>query len=95
MTKETGKWKMGIVGELITGRGGIERAAWIKTRTGSNLEQAPQQLYPLELSCDLEPRRAQNVLSINVVEFTPRREMMPAARDARGCIASVARDKNN
>ena len=93
--RNRGKWKIGIVDELITGRDGIVRAARMKTGTGSYLERALQQLYPLELSCDREPRRAQNVLSVNAVEFAPRRETRQAARDARGRIATIASDENN
>ena len=93
--RNRGKWKMGIVDGLITGRDGIVRAARMKTATGSYLERALQQLYPLELSCDREPQRAQNVLSVNAAEFAPRREMRQAARDARGRIAALANDENN
>ena len=95
--RNRGKWKMGIVVELITGRDGIVRAASsrMKTGTGSYLEQALQQLYLLELSCDREPQRAQNVLSVNAAEFTPRRETRQAARDALGRIAAFANDENN
>ena len=89
------KWKMGIVDGLITGRDGIVRAARMKTATGSYLERALQQLYPLELSCDRELQRAQNVLSVNAAEFAPRRETRQAARDARGRIAALANDENN
>jgi len=90
-----GKWKMGIVDGLITGQDGIVRAARMKTATGSYLERALQKLYPLELSCDYEPQRAQNVLSVNAAEFAPRRKTRQAARDARGRIAALANDENN
>ena len=93
--RNRGKWKMAIVDELIAGRDGIVRAARMKTGTGSYLERALQQLYPLELSCDREPWRAQNVLSVNATEFTPRRETRQAARDARGRIAAIANAENN
>ena len=45
--RNCGKWKMGIVVEVIIGRDGIARAARKKTGTGSYLERALQQLYPL------------------------------------------------
>ena len=93
--RNRGKWKMGIVVEVITGRDGIARAARIKTGTGSYLERALQQLYPLELSCDREPQGAQNVLSVNVAEFAPRRETRQAARDALRRIAAFANDESN
>ena len=66
-----------------------------ETSTGSYLERALQQLYPLELLCDREPQRAQNVLSVNAAEFAPRRETRQAARDARGRIAALANDESN
>ena len=93
--RNRGKWKMGIVDRLITGRDGIVRAARMKTATGSYLERALQQLYPLELSCDREPQRAQNVLSVNAAEFAPRREPRQAAQDARGRIAALVNDEDN
>ncbi|XP_074629800.1 uncharacterized protein LOC141887949 [Acropora palmata] len=93
--RNRGKWKMGIVVEVITGRDGIARAARMKTGTGSYLERALQQLYPLELSCDREPQGAQNVLSVNAAEFPPRRETRQAARDALRRIAAFASDENN
>lgn len=86
---------MGIVDALIAGRDGIVRAARMKTGTGSYLERALQQHYPLELACDREPRRAQNVLSVNAAEFAPRRATRQAAQDARGRIAAIASDENN
>ena len=67
----------------------------MKTGTGWHLERALQQLYPLELSCDREPQRAQKVLSMNAAEFAPRRETRQAARDALGRIAAFAKDENN
>ena len=84
--RNRGKWKMGIDVELSTGRDGIVRAASsrMKTLTGSYLERALQQLYPLELSCDREPQRAQYVLSVNAAEFSPGRETRQTARDALG-----------
>ena len=93
--RNRGKRKMGILDRLITGRDGIVRAARMKTATGSYLERALQQLCPLELSCDYEPQRAQNVLSVNAAEFAPRRETRQAARDARGRIGALADDENN
>ena len=93
--RNRGKWKMGIVVEIITGRDGIARAARIKTGTGSYLERALQQLYPLELLCDREPQGAQNVLSVNAAELAPRRETRQAARDALRRIAAFSNDESN
>ena len=92
--RNRGKWKMGIVVETITRRDGIVRAARMKTRTGSYLERALQQLYPLELSCDSEPQGTQNVVSVNAAEFAPRRETRQAARDALRRIAAFANDED-
>ena len=93
--RNRGKWKMGIVVEVITGRDSIARAARMKTGTGLYLERALQQLYPLELSCDREPQGAQNELSDNATEFAPTRETRQAARDALRRIATFANDENN
>ena len=49
--KNCGKWKIGVVTDLIKGRDGIVRAA--KLRVGAScIERAVQHLFPLELSCD-------------------------------------------
>ena len=51
MDKNRGKWKIGVVTDLIKGRDGIVRAA--KLRVGAScIERAVQHLFPLELSCD-------------------------------------------
>ena len=47
-----GKWTVGIVKELVTGRDDIVRVVKLRTKT-PELERAIQMLYPLELSCDL------------------------------------------
>ena len=93
--RNRGKWKMGIVVKVITGRDGMARAVRMKTGTGSYLERALQQLYPLALSCDCEPQGAQNVLTVNPAEFAPRRETRQAARDALRRIAAFANDESN
>ena len=38
----------------------------MKIGSGSYLERALQQLFPLELPCDREPQRVQNILSVNL-----------------------------
>lgn len=49
--RNCGKWKIGIVDQLVAGLDGVVRAA--KLRAGnSNFERALQQLYPLELKCE-------------------------------------------
>lgn len=49
--KNRGKWKVGIITELIKGYDGVVRGAKLSTGT-SHLERAVQQLYLLELPCD-------------------------------------------
>lgn len=49
--RNRGKWNLGIVVKLIKGRDGVVRAARLKAGK-SFLEQAVQQLYTMELSCD-------------------------------------------
>ena len=66
------KWKLGIVESLIPGRDGRVRAARLRSRKNT-LERAVQQLYPLELSCDIiSPKRNQRELTPTVEEFRPR-----------------------
>ena len=79
-----GKWQLGIVEHLITGRDWVTRGA--KLHTGkSNLERPVQFLYPLELSGDLEFRkRKQAVLNPNVPVFRPKSSCWAAyTRDCR------------
>ena len=49
--KNRGKWKIGVVTDLIKGRDGIIRAAKLRVGT-SCIERAVQHLFPLELCCD-------------------------------------------
>ena len=74
------KWKLGIVESLIPGRDGIVRVA--RLRSGKNtLERAVQQLYPLELSCDMiSPKGNKRELNPTIEEFRPRRDAAAAAR---------------
>ena len=73
------KWKLGIVESLIPGRDGIVRVA--RLRRGKNtLERAVQQLYPLELSCDIiNAKGNKRELNPTVEEFRPRRDAAAAA----------------
>ena len=85
--RNRGKWKMGIVYELIVGRApgrdGVVRAA--KLRAGNSyLERALQQLYPLELACDRDTGRSRSQLNPDAEAFTP--------QEARDRIAAVAAD---
>ena len=49
--RNRGKWKIGIVEQLIQGRDGVVRGARLRVGT-SYLERPLQLLYPLELTCD-------------------------------------------
>lgn len=80
--KNRGKWKVGIVTELIKGRDGVVRGAKLRTGT-SHLERAVQQLYPLELSCDRPgdgDRPPTTELRIEAPAFRPSRDAAVAAR---------------
>ena len=50
------RWKLGVVTRLMTERDNVTRGAIVKTGKGT-IQRAIQQLYPLELSCDREPRQ--------------------------------------
>ena len=91
--RNRGKWKIGIVDQLIAGRDGVVRAA--KLRAGnSHLERALQQLYPLELKCDRETSRAGTGLNANAEEFNPaQRGQRRAAQEAKDRIADIAADE--
>ena len=83
--RNRGKWNLGIVQRLIPGRDGVVRA--VKLRAGkSYLERAPQHLYPMELSCDRQPKRP---LNPTAREFHPR----AASQTARQRIAEIAQEE--
>ena len=80
-----GKWKIGIITNLITGRDNIVRAA--RLRAGkAYLERAIQQLYPLELSCDVTNERIQEQLNPEARAFRTRRR---AAADATETVRII------
>ena len=73
-----GKWPLGIVVELITGRDGVVRAA--KLRAGkAYLERAVQHLYPLELSCDRTVEAPKAALNAHAPAFRYKRDAAIAA----------------
>ena len=55
-TKNRGSWRLAIVEETYPGRGEVIRAVRVKTPNGT-LERAMQQLYPLELKCDVAEKK--------------------------------------
>ena len=91
--RNRGKWKIGIVDNLIAGCDGVVRAA--KLRTGdSHLERVLKRLYPLELKCDRETNRPGTGLNANAEEFNPaQRGQRRAAQEAKDRIADVAADE--
>ena len=83
--RNRGKWRLGIVTELIAGTDGVVRAA--RLRAGKSfIERAVQHLYPLELTCDREAPAAPEPLPQNP-EARPKRN---AAIDAARRIAELS-----
>ena len=96
--RNRGKWKIGIIKDLIKGRDEVVRA--VRLRAGqSYLERPIQHLYPLELSCDgATDQRDQTLvegntsLNVDAHEFRPGRPRA-AAEEARRRIAEIAGDE--
>ena len=87
--RNRGRWRFGIVEQLIQGRDGVVRRA--RLRAGkSYLERPVQLLYPLELSCDRPVEERGVTLSAQAPEIQPRR----AAAVARQRIASIAQEES-
>ena len=78
--KKMGEWTLGIVEELVTGKDNEVRVAKI-CGSKSHLEQAVQQHYPLELSCDVEQPIPPVVMNPQAPVFQPRRDAAVAARE--------------
>eukprot|EP00112_Aurelia_sp_Birch-Aquarium-sp1_P019404 Seg4793.1 transcript_id=Seg4793.1/GoldUCD/mRNA.D3Y31 product="hypothetical protein" protein_id=Seg4793.1/GoldUCD/D3Y31 len=88
--RNRGKWSIGIITNFITGRDGVMRAA--KLRAGkSYLEKAVQQLYPLQLSCDVTKLRVQDQLNPEARAFRLRRR---AAADAAEKLRIIAAEED-
>jgi hypothetical protein len=85
--RNRGKWKIGVVEELITGIDSVVRGAIVRTGK-SVMERAVQHLFPLELSCDVkeQPKRAE--LDVEAAEFQPRPKRQ-AALEAKDRITAV------
>ena len=75
--RKRGKWKMGIVYQLITARDGVVTAAKLRAEN-SQLERALQQLYPLELKCDRETEKMEKM-----------RVLVPVNSPHKGRIAAL------
>ena len=77
--KNRGKWPLGVVEELFTGRDGVVHAAKLRTGKG-HLERAVQQLYALELKCDKVQDSPESVtLNADATPFRPKRAAAVAA----------------
>ena len=94
-------WPLGIVENLITGKDGVIRA--VRLRSGRDrLERAVQQVYPLELSCDIfknvdgentssnESEPISNPLNPSAPKFIPKRQ---AAVEAKKRIRELLNDE--
>ena len=83
--RNRGKWNIGIIANLITGRDSVVRGA--RLRAGkSYLERAIQQLYPLDLSCDVMRQRVQDQLNPETKAFRPRRRAVADAAETMKII---------
>jgi hypothetical protein len=81
------KWKLAVGVQMIKGRDDVMRA--VKLRAGKSfLERPIQFLYPLELSCDMEPPKTR--LNVEAKEFAHKRK---AAISAQGNIRKIAEEE--
>ena len=78
--KNGGKWKMGIVKQIIPGRDRNVRAVKLKTGKGE-MERTIQHLYPLELACDIEEPKKKIELDAKAPEFRPKRKTAEEAKN--------------
>ena len=78
------KWKLSVVDQMIKGKDDVVRA--VRLRAGKSfLERLIQHLFPLELSCDLKPKKQ---LDVQAKEFVSKRMAAKAARENIRLIAS-------
>ena len=75
--RNRGKWQLGVVVQLLTGKDGLVMGAKLRAGKGV-LERAVQLLYPLELSCNVE--RPRPVLRAEASEFRPKRNAAAVAK---------------
>ena len=79
-SKNRGSWPLAIVEETYPGKDGVVRAVRVKTPNGT-MERAVQQLYPLELKCDVaEKETVQLNPDATSSEPRPTRDAAVAAR---------------
>ena len=75
----------------MTGKDNEVRVAKIRS-SKSHLERAVQQLYPLELSCDVEQPIPPVVMNPQAPVFRPRRDAAVAARER---VKELIQDEEN
>ena len=66
--RSRGKWSLGIIEALYTGRDGEIRGAKLRAGAG-HIERPVNHLYPLELKCDQTPFTSQAQLNPNIPEL--------------------------
>lgn len=88
--RNRGKWPLGIIEEMYTGRDGVIRGAKLRAGAG-HIERPVNHLYPLELKFDRTPLPSQDQLNPNVPEF---RHAHDAAVAARVRIHDMANDEH-
>ena len=88
--RSRGKWPLGIIEALYTGRDGVIRGAKLRAGAG-HIERPVNHLYPMELKCDRTPLTPQDQLNLNDPEFRPARD---AAVAARVRIHDIANDEH-
>ena len=69
--KNHGVWPLATVEETYPGKDGVITAVRVKTPNGI-LERAAQQLYPLELKCDVAEKEKTVRLNPDASRFEPR-----------------------
>ena len=78
--EKKGEWTLEVVEELVTGKDNEVRVVKIRG-SKSHMERAVQQLYLLELSCDVEQPIPPVVMNPQAPVFRPRRDAAVAARE--------------
>eukprot|EP00794_Sanderia_malayensis_P011523 gene11523-biopygen9194 len=84
--KNRGQWRIGVVESLIQGKGGIFRAARLRSKN-ARIERAVQMLYSLELNCDMDSQGTKvkgnegAQLRAEAKEFRPKRKAATIAEE--------------
>ena len=76
--RSRGKYSLGVIEALYTGRDGVIRGAKLRAR-GGHIDRLVNHLYPLELMCDRTSLTPQTQLNPNIPEFRPARDSAVAA----------------